>query len=437
MPDVNDDMNELFKRAAENYPLNTQGADWSKVQKALQPLQSPLNNNNDNKKYRKLLWLLLLIPCGFVLNKFVFNHATQNQPQQIVIGKSNDLPENRKTEQQAPGNQKAVDKRNAKSITSTTEANSSLLKNISKNTNEDFVLSTSKKKLASATGEFPDKRSVSDLSASAEDKNITNQKDNSVKSKDVKNDTEVSQPQPIRQSIVAGSNADVSVENNSVKGNDKTQVTDTLKHSIVKDPKQKAKHQHFYAGVIIGPDVSTVKLQRINRTGFTAGLLAGYNFNKIWSIESGLYLDEKYYYSGGKYFNTNKVYIPSYTKIEDIDGVCHMIEIPVNVKYNFKTTKASNWFALAGVSSYLMKKENYGYRYMSYGTLMEKQLSYNNSSKNWASILNLSVGYTHNIKKLGMVRIEPYIKIPFKGVGIGSLPITSSGVYLGFTKNLF
>ena len=32
---VNDDMDELFRRAAENYPLNTNSADWNEVQKKL------------------------------------------------------------------------------------------------------------------------------------------------------------------------------------------------------------------------------------------------------------------------------------------------------------------------------------------------------------------------------------------------------------------
>jgi hypothetical protein len=32
---VNDDMDELFKRAAENYPLDTNSANWNKVLAAL------------------------------------------------------------------------------------------------------------------------------------------------------------------------------------------------------------------------------------------------------------------------------------------------------------------------------------------------------------------------------------------------------------------
>ena len=32
---VNDDMDELFRRAAKDYPLNTNSADWEKVKNKL------------------------------------------------------------------------------------------------------------------------------------------------------------------------------------------------------------------------------------------------------------------------------------------------------------------------------------------------------------------------------------------------------------------
>ena len=54
-----------------------------------------------------------------------------------------------------------------------------------------------------------------------------------------------------------------------------------------------------------------------------------------------------------------------------------------------------------------------------------------------ASVLNVGLGYSHNLGKSAALRIEPYIRIPFKGFGSGELPITSTGIYFGFTKKLF
>ncbi len=213
---------------------------------------------------------------------------------------------------------------------------------------------------------------------------------------------------------------------------------DLKPHNIAKTNKTKITKQHLYAGIIGGPDLSTIKFQKIIKTGFTGGIIVGYTLNKKWSIESGFYLDKKYYYTDGEYFSTKKIPLPSNIKIENANGYCNMTEVPLNIKYNFKASQKGNWFGIAGISSYFMKKEVYGYKLSTNGGVpWNHEYSYKTSSKNLASIVNLSAGYSYNIGKTGMFRIEPYIKIPFRGFGVGSLPIISSGVYLTFAKNLF
>src|SRR5574337_856772 len=67
---VNDDMDELFRRAAENYPLDTKGADWSKVVAALQgEAQEKTIPEKKKNKNGRLLWLLLLLPLGLICNQ--------------------------------------------------------------------------------------------------------------------------------------------------------------------------------------------------------------------------------------------------------------------------------------------------------------------------------------------------------------------------------
>src|SRR5206468_8677376 len=112
-------------------------------------------------------------------------------------------------------------------------------------------------------------------------------------------------------------------------------------------------------------------------------------------------------------------------------------EIPLTVKYNFGT-KPNGWFSTAGVSSYLMKLEDYEYNYtvgssQPYGSYK----TFKNSTNNWLSILHFSVGYSKQIGKIGTLRAEPYFKIPLKGLGVGQLPISSAGINIGFTRNIF
>ena len=73
MQPVNDDMDELYKRAAEEYPLNTDSADWNSVLKKLAAERS-LETSSKNKNYRHLLWLLLLLPLGLLYKNYFSNN---------------------------------------------------------------------------------------------------------------------------------------------------------------------------------------------------------------------------------------------------------------------------------------------------------------------------------------------------------------------------
>src|SRR5215218_9150723 len=62
MQHVNDDMDDLVRRAAKEYPLNTNSGQWEKIADALhnKDFYPPTENKNGR---RKLFWFLLLIPC--------------------------------------------------------------------------------------------------------------------------------------------------------------------------------------------------------------------------------------------------------------------------------------------------------------------------------------------------------------------------------------
>src|SRR3954447_130780 len=77
MRDVNDDMDELLRRAANGYPLNTNSADWNKVSDALHAFDgvedeetnivlSPKGQNN----FPEILLLLILLSFPLVLSNY-------------------------------------------------------------------------------------------------------------------------------------------------------------------------------------------------------------------------------------------------------------------------------------------------------------------------------------------------------------------------------
>jgi len=206
----------------------------------------------------------------------------------------------------------------------------------------------------------------------------------------------------------------------------------------------KQKSSFLYAGLLAAPDLSTVKFQRMKGVGTTFSLLLGYQFNKKWAVETGVSVDRKRYYTDAEYFNTSKLppgTIPSNWALKYLDGTCYMWEIPINVRYNFSEDKKSKWFATAGLSTYLMTRENYNYNYdwwtsNAYGNATENW-DWKKPSQYWFSIINLSVGYEHRLGRIGNLRIEPYLRVPLSGLGTGSLNIQSAGLNIGITRRLW
>lgn len=215
------------------------------------------------------------------------------------------------------------------------------------------------------------------------------------------------------------------------------------KDSLATKKKKEAKaqtqqQQGFYAGLSGSFDMSTVKLQRIEKTGYGLQVLAGYRFSTHLSAETGVGWSSKNYYSTGKYFDKKKANIPDAVEIYFSNGNCKMLEIPVSLKYDFAIHKKSSLFATAGLSSYFMKKENYfyhgNYRSNNMSWVYDTTRYYKNSGNNLLSVIDLSIGYQLQINKHSTLRIEPYLKLPLHGIGIANMPITSTGISVGFTR---
>jgi len=180
-------------------------------------------------------------------------------------------------------------------------------------------------------------------------------------------------------------------------------------------------------------------MQHVSGVGNTFGLLIGYAFNPHWAVETGAYVDRKRYYTDGEYFSTKEVKLPNGADLRNVDGTCYMWEIPLNLRYNFNPGRKTQWFATAGLSTYLMNKENYTYQYTYWGRTRTWDSTWNikKNSQYPFSIIGVSAGFEQRLGKLGNLRVEPYVRIPLGGIGTGSLPIMSTGINIGFTKRLW
>ncbi len=188
-------------------------------------------------------------------------------------------------------------------------------------------------------------------------------------------------------------------------------------------------------GVAFAPDFSKVKYAYANNpVGNSIGVTLGYQFLSRLSVNTGFLYEHKYYEADGKYFHPRQGTIPS--NISDIDfvtGSCSLIEIPVNIRYDFSVEDNTIFFVSSGLSSYLIEKQGYSY-YCRDNRLgydhWERQPPFQKAQDFWFSMLNISAGFETNISNSFSFQINPYVKVPLRGVGIGNVQLSSYGINL-------
>ncbi len=179
-----------------------------------------------------------------------------------------------------------------------------------------------------------------------------------------------------------------------------------------------------------GPDVSFAGNNKLGTTKFMVGAGLGYTFNNRVTVRAGFYSGRKIYTASSDAYHPPAVFYTYYPYLEKVDADCKVYEIPLSVSYNFGRTSKQNWFASAGLSSYLMKEEtyNYFYKYTPAGPTETRKRTIANENNHYFSALTLSGGFQRNISKNISVMIEPYIKLPLTGVGYGKVKLNSGGL---------
>jgi hypothetical protein len=422
MEHVNNDMDDLFRKAGERYPLKTSESDWEGV---LSKLQEEIAGESGNfsevqlsrsSSKRRWLLLLLLIPVG------IFSVVYFSPNKRVVI------PEQTKNQTKSEQLKSSIDKgasgqkdMNAVNLKENRASTGLINHDVAGSGNKEEIFSGNETQLADAgKSGVPDRplngrnpEMAGDLQEKSWSLPILNlNKNPSVNG--IPFPPQVGIDLSPNNKTAASLNKENQKKNNSSKG--------------------------IYATIIGGPDLSTVAFQSTTQAGYSIGALLGYRFNKRIAIETGLLWDKKYYYSSGEYFDKSKTNIPPSVNILQLTGNCNMFEIPLTFRYDFATRKNHGFFASAGLSSYLMKKENYTYDAKIdyaprpiYDTTYSR--TYTKASNYILSVVQLSAGYEFAIGENTRIRIEPYMKIPLQGIGTGSMPISSAGLYFGISHS--
>ncbi|MEO6229262.1 MAG: porin family protein [Ferruginibacter sp.] len=412
MQDVANDMDDLFQRAAENYPLDAGKGDWEAVLgKISEDPESPVVIAVAPKKRNKnFIAAALLLCCLFA--GLLIKDGTHTEP---GYGKK------ALTENQLP-------------IT------------VTDNKNAEFQneISTTKPAIIHKTHPAISNNQPSTLSNYKIELVVTGSDNSSI---DVAN---YNNSEPFVKKLIAGSiipdysytmlmkkhKAVTIIVDDSKAKNIATQQITTNKKENAESVESNTKG--LYAGLVGGPEFSKGNDMAYNNSGLSAGVLLGYRLNKKISLESGLLWNNKKYASQGKNFNMKKVAatMPSGMIINNLASNISLLEIPLKIKYDVYNKHNATLFLSAGVSAYVMTKEENNYNVTLNGANQQMTGVYKKNSYELPAVVNISLGYQKNVSKNFDIRLEPFLKIPIQGIGVGNLPVTSAGLQVGIIHRL-
>jgi len=202
--------------------------------------------------------------------------------------------------------------------------------------------------------------------------------------------------------------------------------------------KEKARKRNvFFFSLSAGADISSIQFQEKGKLKPVTGVGAGYTIAGKFTLRTGFYSARKIYSAAKQYYKPASLPM-NWNYLSQIDADCKVYEVPLTVSYNFGFLKKHNWFASAGLSSYIMKKEKYKYEYIyPSGASYSYTHTVNNENKHYFSILTLSGGYTRKISNRLSLTAEPYVKIPLTGIGYGNVKLNSAGLLFSASFNPF
>jgi len=431
MQDIDNDMDDLFRRAAEKYPLHPGQSNWDIIEKKLSSAAAPEDTPKPGRKnnYKKLLLLFLLTGISLVIGFIILNLNSKNykvaqNENQINLQantKNNSVAKDNLINNKLPGKSLKINERISKD-----EKRGMAQLNISSVKNKIpgiHILNTGNK------NNFSKRTPSKILFDNYSKNNITNyQKRNSQETVNV-----VNNPGTKSELLLPKNNK----ENNEFKNKpvDNINILTPTKKKLKPNSKT-LKEKRFYAGIIEGPDFSKVKASSFKGPGLGAGILIGYKINQSFFAETGISYDTKSYSSDGNNFYEKGASMPDGMVINNLTGRSKILEIPIKIGYRFYQNKKINLFAAGGVSTYIMTNEKNNYNVTMNGNSEKMEGNYKKSSVKIPAVFNFSVAMEKQLSDLLKIRLEPYLKLPLQGVGVGKLPVTSAGIQIGLVGRI-
>ncbi|WP_460914032.1 porin family protein [Spirosoma areae] len=225
-------------------------------------------------------------------------------------------------------------------------------------------------------------------------------------------------------------------------GRDVVAQPDTVAQRAVSKP---AAMRGLSVRFVVSPDLSSIGLKNFSRPGTNVGLMLEYRLASRWSVQAGVIQSTKVYKAQTADYGEVPAYLLNqHAKLERIDGRCNMFDIPINVRYDvflrsrLNGEAPSRWFISGGVTSYIIKQEDYKYKYLNDANIYpDTPLEKSASTGGYGfSQLNISAGYERALSRRLSWQVEPFLKAPLRGVGYFKVNLLSTGAFFSLRYKL-
>jgi hypothetical protein len=412
----NNKLDELFQKAAEEYPLKTNNKNWDIVSAKLHSTPASLSNKKNRKWKYSVLMALLLAGSFFVVKNI-------NKKTADIHGKQTASHLN--SEKNNPQKKTGISKTSpSELLAKAPEHPKTVINNSILAGNADVFFQ--KKKTSN---------DVSPINLEKEQIEASQQSVNYLKENTNNPDGSVEEFNNIQNNLAGINKNDLATDDEST-----VNETNSSDKAGKKDAPIKFRLQPktFYGMLFFAPDFSTVKFQHVNKPGYSIGVALGYRINNRLSAEIGLQRLHANFYSDKKYVDTSNLKPRSAAKkLENLNGNHKITQVPVAIKYNLLKNN-DHLFVTAGTTvALLTHAEKYDYNLVRNGSLhdVHKEFSAITGTKFFSSI-NFSVGYQAAVTNMFDIKVEPYYQAATKGLGIGKLPISNFGVNIGIIKDI-
>jgi hypothetical protein len=193
----------------------------------------------------------------------------------------------------------------------------------------------------------------------------------------------------------------------------------------------------FTLSILAAPDINAVSSFSNNQVGTNLGFQLGVHLSKKFSISTGAsYAIKPYQANASQYNSVSWQNRPASSLPSYVSANCKVLDIPLNINYQFYS-KGRDAFALGtGLSSYIMLRENYHFDFADGSGTPSYDIQINNRNQHILGVLNVNATYERRINSKFSTVVQPYMKLPLTGIGNGRVDLKSTGVALGITWNI-